>query len=85
MTIKDKVHELKNKYKDYTYFIEYYRNREYFTSGPCTGKGSKGTHYVYTYHTKLKRNNTTLGEELFANSIEELEQMILKRINKETK
>lgn len=79
MTIKEKVKQFKEKYKDYINYVEYYRNREYYTSGPGTGKGSKGTKYIYTYHASYKQER--LSESLFANSIEELEQMILKRIN----
>lgn len=81
MTIKEQKEYLKNKYSDYIKYVSVFRNRDFYTSGPNTGKGSKGTHYIYTYDTIFKRKDETIGELLFANSFEELEKMIVERIS----
>lgn len=75
MTIKEKLKNLKEKYSDFIIYVDYYKNREFYSSGPCTGKGSKGCKYIYTYYGKLKNNY-----DVDAESIEELEKKIIELI-----
>lgn len=81
--LKQKTDDLYEKYKDYVSRIIYYRNRDWATSGPNTGKGSKGTKYIYTFSTSIaNKGDKGLRESLFENSLEDLENKIKDRINK---
>ena len=80
MTIKERKQELLNKYKEYIKWIDITRNRDFYTSGPNTGKGSKGTKYIYSYHTSVKRNGESIGYSIFADSMDNLENQIIKTI-----
>ena len=85
MTIKEKIKQLNDKYKDYIKHTDYFKVRDYWTSGPNTGRGSKGTHYEYTFYTTFIRDGQPLNVSLFANSIDELEVKILDLIKEEVK
>ena len=85
MTIKDKVKAFREKYKDNLYYVDYYKNRDFYTSGPCTGKGSKGTHYIWTYCAQLKIPGKSYGEDFYANSLEELEEKVKHRLEERSK
>lgn len=80
-----KAFHLKEKYKDYVGYVGFRKLRDYYTSGPGTGKGSKGTHYIYQFDTRYygKGRKNKLGLSLYADNAYDLEEKIIKQIKKE--
>ena len=74
--MKEKIKELNEKYKNYlSYPILNYRHRKWSDSGPGTGRG-KGIKYEATYHANIKNYDGVLGLDIFAFSLEELEEKL---------
>lgn len=74
--INEKIKELNEKYKNYlSYPILSYRHRKWTDSGPGAGHG-KGIKYETTYHANIKNYDGVLGLDIFASSLEELEEKV---------
>lgn len=82
-----KAFHLQEKYKDYVNWVDYVKVRDFYTSGPGTGKGSKGSHYTYQFNTKYygKGKQDKLGRDLYADNAFDLEEKIIKEINRDNK
>ena len=79
-----KAFHLKEKYKDYVNYVDYFKIRDYDTSGPGTGKGSPGSHYTYQFGTKFygKGKKNKIGQDIYSDNAFDLEEKIIKAIKR---
>ena len=84
LTIKEHIKILNNKYAVYLkYPIQRMKKRDFYYAGPNSGKSYKGREYEIYYYTSIRTPEYTLGLDIKAESLYELEKIIINKIRGE--